>query len=65
MKNRLKSAFDIVPGDGYDVVGEPVDVGGASALAKQDRYQFQFWAMSLLEAYPREARIDAKAQTKV
>ena len=54
MKNRLKTGFDIVPGRDYEVVGEPADVGGARALAEQDRYQFQFWAMSLLEAFPRE-----------
>ena len=51
MKNRLKTAFDIVPDRDYEVVGEPADVGGARALAEQDRYQFQFWAMSLLEAF--------------
>ena len=54
MKSRLKTAFGIVPGKDYEVVGEPVDVGSARALAEQDRYQFQFWAMSLLEAFPRE-----------
>ena len=54
MKNRLKTGFGIVPGKDYDVVGEPVDVGGARALAEQDRHQFQYWAMSLLEAFPRE-----------
>ena len=54
MKNRLKTAFNILPGRDYQVVGEPVDVGSARALADQDRYQFQFWAMSLLEALPRE-----------
>ena len=42
------------PGTDYEVVGEPTDVGGARALAEQDRYQFQYWAMSLLEAMPRE-----------
>ena len=54
MKSRLRTAFGIVPGKDYRVVGEPADVGGARALAEQDRYQFQFWAMSLLEALPRE-----------
>ena len=54
MKNRLKTAFNITPGQDYRVVGEPTDVGGARALAEQDRYQFEFWAMSLLEAFPRE-----------
>ena len=54
LKSRLKTAFDLHSGAGYQVVGEPVDVGSARALAEQDRYQFQFWAMSLLEALPRE-----------
>ena len=54
MKSRLKTAFDIVPGRDYEVVGEPADVGGARALAEQDRYQFQYWSVSLLEAFPRE-----------
>ena len=54
IKNRLKTAFKITPGQDYQVVGEPVDVGSARALAEQDRYQFEFWAMSLLEAFPRE-----------
>ena len=56
MKNRLRTAFDIVPGKDYQVVGEPADVGSARALAEQDRYQFQYWAMSLLEALPRESQ---------
>ena len=56
MKNRLKTGFNIVPGVDYDVVGEPADVGSARALAEQDRYQFEFWAMSLLEAFPREQK---------
>ena len=54
MKSRLRTAFDLHPGADYEVVGEPTDVGGARALAEQDRYQFQYWAMSLLEAQPRE-----------
>ena len=56
MKNRLKTGFSIVPGKDYEVVGEPADVGSARALAEQDRYQFEFWAMSLLEAFPREQK---------
>ena len=52
MKNRLKTAFDIDPGTDYRVVGEPEDVGSARALWEQDAYQFQYWAMSLLEAQP-------------
>ena len=54
MKSRLRTAFDLHPGADYQVVGEPGDVGSARALAEQDRYQFQYWAMSLLEALPRK-----------
>ena len=56
MKNRLKTSFNILPGQDYQVVGEPVDTGSAHALAEQDRFQFEFWAMSLLEAFPREQK---------
>ncbi len=52
MKNRLKTAFDLEPGRDYAVVGEPQDAGSARALWEQDPYQFQFWAVSLLEAQP-------------
>ena len=53
MKNRLKTGYGLVAGEEYEVVGEPVDVGSAKALAEQDRFQFQYWAMSLLEALPK------------
>ncbi len=52
MKNRLKTAFQLEPGRDYDVVGEPQDAGSARALWEQDLYQFQFWAVSLLQAQP-------------
>ena len=52
MKNRLKTAFNLEPGRDYEVVGEPQDAGSARALWEQDPYQFQFWAVSLLEAQP-------------
>ncbi len=55
-KNRLKTAFDLEPGRDYAVVGEPQDAGGARALWEQDPYQFQFWAVSLLEAQPQSAQ---------
>ena len=52
MKNRLKTMFNLEPGQDYAVVGEPQDAGSARALWEQDPYQFQFWAVSLLEAQP-------------
>jgi len=48
MRNRLKDSFDIE----VEVIGEPVDLSGAKALAHQDRYQFQWWALSLIKARP-------------
>lgn len=48
-KSRLAEMF---PGIAYQVIGEPEDVGAARALAQQDRYQFQWWALSLVRARP-------------
>ena len=60
MKNRLKTAFDLEAGQDYDVVGEPQDEGSARALWQQDPYQFQFWAVSLLEAQPQSGQTRAE-----
>jgi len=48
MRNRLKDSFGV----DAEVIGEPVDLTGAKALAHQDRYQFQWWALSLIRARP-------------
>lgn len=45
MKWRLDTLFKDIE---YSVVGEPKDLTGAKALAKYDKYQFQWWAVSLL-----------------
>ena len=49
MKWRLKGIF---PNIQYKVIGEPVDLSGARELANQNRYQFQWWALSLIGARP-------------
>jgi len=49
MRNRLHDSF---PGIQFEVIGEPVDLGSAKALARQDRYQFQWWALGLIKARP-------------
>ena len=54
MKNRLKDDFDLEPLTDYAVIGEPQDRGGARALWEQDPFQFQYWAVSLLEAQPQD-----------
>ncbi len=64
IKHRLKDAFpDKVLANGslqpvveYDVVGEPVSLPDAKALANQDPYQFQYWALGLVGARPAEPK---------
>lgn len=51
-KNRLKGNFGLEPKRDYQVIGEPEDLGGAKHLAREDRYQFQWWALSLIKARP-------------
>ena len=40
----------------FDVIGEPVSLPDARVLAKQDPYQFQWWALGLLGARPVEQK---------
>jgi DNA modification methylase len=49
IEKRLRDAF---PGVAFDVHGTPKDMEGAHALAAQDKYQFQWWAVSLVDAVP-------------
>ncbi len=48
-KYRMEAMF---PGIKFKVVGEPKDIGAARQLASEDRYQFQWWALSLIRARP-------------
>jgi len=52
IKWRIKSTFGLEPKKDYKVVGEPEDLTGAVELASQNRYQFQWWALSLVDARP-------------
>jgi site-specific DNA-methyltransferase (adenine-specific) len=52
IKLRLKKTFGIDPKKDYKVIGEPEDLEGARELAKENRYQFQWWALSLINARP-------------
>ncbi len=49
IERRLKDAF---PGIAFDVHGTPSDLDGARDLATRDKYQFQWWAVSLIDAQP-------------
>ena len=54
LKYRLTDSFgeDV----NYEIIGEPKDEASAKALANQDRYQFQWWALSLIRARPYQGK---------
>lgn len=56
IKSRLRDAFGEAVKETYKVVGEPVDISGAEQLAKDDPYQFQWWALGLVGARRTEQR---------
>jgi adenine specific DNA methylase Mod len=49
IERRLRDAF---PGIKFEVHGTPKDFAGAEDLAKRDKYQFQWWAVTLINAVP-------------
>ena len=59
MKNRLRDSFKDDLSD-YDIIGAPQDVESARALAIESehdgRYQFEWWALGLIEARPSRDR---------
>ena len=54
MKHRLHDMFGSQVQ--YDVKGEPVSLPDAKALAENDPYQFQWWALGLVGARPIEEK---------
>ena len=55
IRHRLQDSFgdDLRP---YEVGGVPRDAAGAAALAAHDRHQFEWWAVSLVNARPNNDR---------
>ncbi len=49
IEKRMKDAF---PNISFQVYGTPTDLEGARNLAERDKYQFQWWACSLVNAQP-------------
>jgi site-specific DNA-methyltransferase (adenine-specific) len=56
IKYRLSDMFGLKARVDYRVIGEPEDIAGARYLAETDsregRFEFQFWAASLVHAQP-------------
>lgn len=53
IERRLKDAF---PDIEFEVHGTPKDLDGARDLARRDKHQFQWWAVSLVDAVPQAGR---------
>jgi len=51
MRHRLHDTFgpDL---SSYEVIGDPKDLSSARALAEENRYQFEWWALGLVDARP-------------
>jgi len=68
LKYRLRDMQETVAavrsGADWQVIGEPKDLSGAAQLAKDDRYQFQWWALSLVQAKPVGGDADSKKGKK-
>lgn len=54
IEKRLKDAFK--SRCAFDVHGTPKDLSAARDLAKRDKYQFQYWAVSLVGAQPSQSK---------
>jgi site-specific DNA-methyltransferase (adenine-specific) len=54
IKNRLRDTY----GKNIEIntIGEPTTPSEASVLAEQDKYQFQWWALGLIDARPVEQK---------
>lgn len=52
IKWRLNDMYRLEPKKDYKVIGEPEDLSGTRELASQNRYQFQWWSLSMINARP-------------
>ena len=53
IEKRLRDRY---PGIEFEVIGTPKDLEGARDLAMRDKYQFQWWACSLVNAQPYQGK---------
>jgi len=58
IRTRLNSSFEKNNppiNQTYEVIGTPKDVAGAEQLAAENKHQFQYWALTLVDAQPTDA----------
>lgn len=51
IRSRLRKIHVYADKD-YKIIGEPADLASAMKLAEDDKYQFQCWAVNLIDAFP-------------
>ena len=56
IRTRLRDTYGTAIEKTYNVIGEPEDLSGATQLASEDKYQFQWWALGLVGARPIEEK---------
>jgi DNA modification methylase len=57
IEKRMRDAFkNSSPPLQFDVHGTPKDIDGARELAARDKYEFQYWACSLVNAQPYQGK---------
>ncbi len=56
IKTRLRDTYGEDIAKTYKVIGEPTTHSEARALAEQDKFQFQYWALGLVGARPAEQK---------
>ncbi len=57
IRHRLKNSYGKDLKElGGKIIGEPKDISGARELAATDPYQFQWWALGLVDARPNEEK---------
>ena len=49
IERRLRDAFDDIE---FEVIGEPKDLASAHDLARRDKWQFQWWVLTKINAQP-------------
>ena len=56
IRHRLRDTYGDDIEQTYQVIGEPVSIPDAEALAASDPYQFQWWTLGLVGARPAEGK---------
>ncbi len=57
---RMRATYGNSIAATYDILGIPMDVPGAEALAARNKFEFERWAVSLVDAVPNNKQIGDK-----